>query len=77
MPWQQELNSQKTVNKAYCMTYFNINSWYNSCRMLNNLAEGKMSCDMIYNFRQLIEHELCVARKTGIFEGENFSSVTL
>ena len=40
--------------------------------MLNNLAEGKMSCDMIYNFRQLIEHELCVARKGGIFEGEKF-----
>merc|ERR1712117_214160 len=39
--------------------------------MLNNLAEGKMSCDMIYNFRQLIEHELCVARKGGIFEGES------
>ena len=44
--------------------------------MLNNLAEGKMSCDMIYNFRQLIEHELCVARKGGIFEGGNFFAVT-
>ena len=45
--------------------------------MLNNLDEGRLSCDMIYSFRQLIEHELCVARKGGIFEGENFFSVTL
>ena len=57
------------------MTYFLTK--YDHCRLLNNLDSGSLSCDMIYNFRQLIEHELCVARKGGIFEGENFFSITL
>ena len=43
--------------------------------MLNNLDEGRLSCDMINSFRQLIEHELCVAKKGGIFDGENFFAV--
>jgi len=38
--------------------------------LLNNLNSGRLSCDMIYNFRQLIEHELCVARRSSITRSE-------